>query len=247
MKNSNAGMADKHIFLLIFLVAVAAGAGLWLGGRVMTPSVSLAETQPGAPPNTIAPYAFKSLLVYPQPKIVPAFALTQPSGAAFDAASLTGHWTLLSFGFTTCPDVCPTTLTELNGVVAAIKQAALPAPTVAFISIDPERDSAELLGPYVQHYGSTFVAATADVATLTSFAASLGAVFEKVQQGTGAMDYTMAHTATIFLINPRGEIAALARPTQQSTFDWPQLRSDVPAFLAAVGGAPAAQLKGAAP
>ena len=105
------------------------------------------------------------------------------------------------------------------------------AAQIVFVSIDPERDTPESLESYVKHYNSDFIAATGDIPALTAFATNLGAVFEKEANGLGAQDYTMAHTASIFLINPQGQLAAIARPLEQSLFDWPQLRNDVPAFL----------------
>jgi protein SCO1 len=222
MKKSQAGLADKHIFLIIFLVAIAAGLGLWLGGRVSTSTAPNAAT-------AFDPRAFKSLLVYPNPKILAPFRLQNVDGSEFTDAQLQGHWSLLSFGFTTCPDVCPTLLTEIKPVLSKI---ADPKPRMVFVSIDPERDTAGVLKDYVQHFDPTFLGITGDLSGLTAFAANLGALFEKEATGSGAMDYTMAHTATIFLINPQGQLAAIARPLEQSRFDWAQLAQDIPAFLA---------------
>lgn len=214
MRTHQSGLADKHIFLLIFAVAILIGAAMWWQSRP--------ETTPG----------YATLVVYPRPKIIEPFSLQDPSGGAFTNANLTGRWTALTFGFATCPDICPTTLAELPAVFGpALDKNA----QVYFVSIDPERDTLPILKDYVAHFDPRFHAATADVDTLTRFAANLGAVFEKQANGNGAMDYTMAHSATIFLINPSGQLAAMARPVQQSEFDWAGLRRDVPAFLAAQG------------
>ena len=226
------GLADKHVFLIIFLVAIAAGLGLWLGSQTATTSNPGAITAPAGNAN-FDPRAYKSLLVYPAPKTIAPFSLKNSDGSEFSQAALQGHWTLLSFGFTTCPDICPTTLTELNALFGILKLPSLEASAaqVVFISIDPERDTPTNLDSYVKHYNPTFIGATGDIPVLTDFATNLGAVFEKEVTGPGAQDYTMAHTASIFLINPQGQLAAIARPVEQSLFDWPQLRNDVPAFL----------------
>ena len=225
---SQVGLADKHVFLIIFLVAIAAGLGLWLGSRVQISSATASNADAG-----IDPHAYKGLLVYPAAKTISSFNLKNSGGTDFTLAQLQGHWSLLSFGFTSCPDICPTTLTELNAVLGILKlpsyQAA--AAQVVFVSIDPERDTPENLDGYVKHYNPAFIAATGDIPALTAFATNLGAVFEKEANGTGPQDYTMAHTASIFLINPQGQLAAIARPLAQSMFDWPQLRSDIPAFI----------------
>ena len=216
MRKHQNGLADKHIFLAIFAVAVLIGAAMWW------------QTQ-ARPANT---KTYASLVVYPRPKIIEPFQLQDPAGRRFTNAELQGRWTAISFGFTTCPDICPTTLTELPAVFGSSLDTQV---QVYFVSIDPERDTPSILQDYVQHFDPRFRAATADVETLTKFSANLGAVFEKQSNGTGAMDYTMAHSATIYLINPNGQLAAMARPAQQSEFNWPQLRRDVPAFLAAQG------------
>lgn len=216
MRKHQYGLADKHIFLLIFALAVLIGAALWW------------RTQSG--PAMTKSYA--SLVVYPQPKIIEPFTLQDAVGVPFTNADLSGRWTAISFGFATCPDICPTTLSELPAVFGSTLDQSV---RVYFVSIDPERDTPAILQDYVQHFDPRFHAATSDVETLTRFAANLGAVFEKQSTGDGAMDYTMAHSATIFLINPDGHLAAMARPAQQSEFDWPALRRDVPAYLAAQG------------
>ena len=241
------GLADKHVFLIIFLVAIAAGVGLWLGSHIR-PSNSAPTS--AAIDTGLNPNAYKSLLVYPAPKVIAPFSLKNGAGGDFSLAQLQGHWTLLSFGFTTCPDICPTTLTELSAVFGILKLPSLQAAAaqVVFVSIDPERDTLESLNGYVKHYNPAFIAATADIPALTEFATNLGAVFEKEANGPGAQDYTMAHTASIFLINPQGQLAAIARPVEQSLFDWPQLRNDVPAFLTSKISPPAAPAdQGAAP
>lgn len=211
MRNHQSGLADKQIFLLIFVFAALIGAALWWQAR----------------PNL--PGGYSSLVVYPRAKIIEPFSLITPSGEPFTNAKLQGRWTALSFGFATCPDICPTTLTELPLVFGSLLDNDV---QVYFVSIDPERDTLPILKDYVQHFDPRFQAATADVETLTRFAANLGAVFEKQSTGAGPTDYTMAHSATIFLINPSGQLAAMARPAQQSEFDWPALRRDVPVFLA---------------
>ena len=225
------GLADKHVFLIIFLVAIAAGLGLWLGSQV--PTSTGAQVPAATADASVDPHAYKSLLVYPAAKAILPFSLKKIDGTEFTLAQLQGHWTLLSFGFTSCPDVCPTTLTELSAVYGILKLPSLQAAAaqIVFVSIDPERDTPENLASYVTHYNPAFIAATGDVPSLTAFATNLGAVFEKQANGPGAQDYTMAHTASIFLINPQGQLAAIARPAEQSLFDWPQLRNDVPAFL----------------
>jgi protein SCO1 len=103
---------------------------------------------------------------------------------------------------------------------------------VVFVSIDPERDNDAVLSEYVHFYSPEYVGVSGGIPALTQFAANLGAVFEKQPTGSGPLDYSMAHTASIFLINPNGELAMIARSREKDSFDWPQLRADVPAAIA---------------
>ena len=143
-RSSQVGLADKHVFIIIFLVAIAAGLGLWLGSQVMpwqhaehqqvptSPSVSAASAPADA---GVDPHAYKSLLVYPAPKTLAPFSLKNSDGSDFSLAQLQGHWTLLSFGFTTCPDICPTTLTELNAVFGILKLPSYQASAAQVVSV----------------------------------------------------------------------------------------------------------------
>jgi protein SCO1 len=215
------GASENAIFLWIFLAAVLAGLGLF-GWHYQS------KTQSGS----LNTQAFKSILVYPKPKRVEEFALKNADGTPFTRANLTGKWSVLAFGFTTCPDICPTTMSEIK---IALQSVALP-PQVVLISVDPERDTPKVLSEYVAFFDSKFLGVTGDIPALTAFASNLGALFEKETNGTGPMDYTMAHTATIYLIAPDGNLAALIRPGAQNIFDWAQIRKDLPQFLKTAGG-----------
>lgn len=118
-----------------------------------------------------------------------------------------GHPTLVFFGFTHCPDVCPTTLVKL----AAVKRTgALPDLRVLFVSVDPARDTPAVLASYVHAFDPDFLGATADSATITRLAQKFGVAVARVDLPGG--DYTMDHSATVFLLNRRGEIAAVFTP-----------------------------------
>lgn len=93
---------------------------------------------------------------------------------------LKGHWTLVFLGFTFCPDVCPTTLTDL--AVAQQQWEAIPdglRPRVLFVSVDPQRDPPARLGEYAHAFHKDTLAATADVPALERFATALGFVFQR--------------------------------------------------------------------
>lgn len=142
-------------------------------------------------------------LLWPDPPQLGAFALTGDDGKAVTEADLRGHWTLLFFGFTHCPDVCPGTLAVLKQVKQrlAADSAFAARGQVLFVSVDPARDTPELLGRYVKYFDPAFRGATGDEDALSRFTRQLGVIYAKVP-GKGDDDYSMDHTASIFLIDP---------------------------------------------
>jgi protein SCO1/2 len=123
------------------------------------------------------------------------------------AADLAGHPTLVFFGFTHCPDVCPTTLVKL----AAIKKTgALPGMRVLFVSVDPGRDTPAVLAPYVHAFDPDFIGATGSAAEIERLARNFGVAVARVDLPGG--DYTMDHSAAVFLLDPHAQIVAVFTP-----------------------------------
>jgi len=139
---------------------------------------------------------------------LPQFTLTDQGGAAFDNDSIRGHWSLVFFGFTHCPDVCPTTLAMLAQVEK--KLAALPpavAPRVVLISVDPQRDTPEQLASYVKFFSPTFTGVTGSPAAIDEFTRALGIPAARSSLPNG--DYTVDHSAAILLFDPSGAMHAI--------------------------------------
>ena len=131
----------------------------------------------------------------PEPRSAGDFTLTDESGAPFTQASLAGEPSIVTFGFTHCPDVCPTTLATLAHVSRA---ADVPPVRVIFITVDPERDTPPVLGRYVSAFDPRFIALTGAPATIRALARRLGVAYERVALPGG--DYTIDHTAVAFLL-----------------------------------------------
>jgi protein SCO1/2 len=143
----------------------------------------------------------------PTPRPIGPLSLTAHTGAALGAADLAGHPTLVFFGFTHCPDVCPTTLVKL----AALKRTAvLPDLRVLFVSVDPGRDTPAVLASYVHAFDPDFVGATGTPAEIARLAQKFGVAVARVDLPGG--DYTMDHSAAVFLLDRRGEIVAVFTP-----------------------------------
>ena len=142
-------------------------------------------------------------LLWPDPPKLGTFSLIDARGNAFTEQELRGRWTLVFFGFTNCPDICPTTMATLNDVYRQVQmnEEVLEKIQVLFVSVDPERDKAETLESYVGYFNSDFIGATANKENLEQFTRQLGIAYMKVKI-PGSADYSMDHTASILLIDP---------------------------------------------
>jgi protein SCO1/2 len=146
------------------------------------------------------------------PQVITPFALTQTNGTPFTDQNLVGQWSLVFFGFTYCPDICPTTLALLNQVTQDLAQhnPDQPTPHVVFISIDPERDNLAQLDKYTHYFNPNFVAVTGEISQLKTVARQFGVVFDKVSLDPAQPDqYLMEHSTSIALVNPNGAIEAI--------------------------------------
>jgi protein SCO1 len=177
-------------WLLFVAAACAALAGFWLAHQLDRASPQLA-----------------SGTWLPQAKRVDDLQLTDATGRPFSRAQLAGAPTLVYFGFTHCPDVCPTTLLKLAQVS---KQAPVSKLRVVFVSIDPARDTPPLVGMYAHAFDPQFLGLTGDASTIARVAANFGVAVARVDLPGG--DYTMDHSSVVFLLNDAGNIAAVFTP-----------------------------------
>jgi protein SCO1/2 len=140
---------------------------------------------------------------------LPNFSLIDQRDRAFGPAELAGHWSMLFFGYTNCPDFCPTTLTVLAGLEQALNAQHAPiSPQVVFVSVDAKRDTPAQLSKYVPYFAADFLGVTApDQATIEAFASKLNVavVLEPKPDGGYAVD----HWGGIFVLDPHGRIAAI--------------------------------------
>ena len=143
----------------------------------------------------------------PRPKPLSDFRLTDTGGRAFTRRDLGGGPTLVFFGFTHCPDVCPTTLMKLAQVR---KRAGLEGLRVLFVSVDPQRDTPPVLGMYVHAFDPAFLGLSGDPQSIGRVAANFGVAVNRVELPGG--DYTMDHSAVLFLLDARARIAAIFTP-----------------------------------
>jgi len=153
--------------------------------------------------------SFKStndaLVLYPSPIALPEFTFHKAGKVAFTNQSLQGKWSLLFIGYTYCPDICPTTLADLDRVYPQLKNDQDTTTQVVFISVDPNRDKAEQLADYVHYFNPNFIGVTSHHEELWPFVNQLGLIYSLVEEGETDAFYLVDHSASIVLINPAGE------------------------------------------
>lgn len=181
-----------RIILPLAAIVVGALAGIWLG-----------RDRAAAPPP------LEHATVYPAARSLPDFALTDQRGEPFGPRRLVGQWTLLFFGFTHCPDICPATLATLATARRELADLPLPRqPQVVLVSVDPQRDTVEKLAGYTAFFDPSFLGVTGAPEQVARLTDGIGvAVVAGTPDAHG--NYTVDHTAAVFLVNPAGAVAAI--------------------------------------
>lgn len=133
-----------------------------------------------------------------------AFVLTDQNGALYSDKNLRGHWSLLYFGYTHCPDVCPITLTLIADTMDRLGAKASRVQPV-FITVDPARDTPKVMKQYVASFGKTFIGLTGSNAQIAQVLKEYR-VYAKKRPLPGG-DYGMDHSGVIYLMDPEGKFA----------------------------------------
>jgi len=182
-------MSPKNLIFAIVLGSALA-AGIFVATRMNEP----AELQ--------------AAFVIPLPDSLPDFSLLDQTSQHVNAKTFQGQWDLVFFGFTNCPDVCPMTLQILANVRRELMDAGTKTlPRIVLVSVDPERDTPDILGQYVDYFGDGHLGVTGGIEDIRILTAALGIYFEKAPTSDG--DYGVDHSAAVLVINPKGEFSAL--------------------------------------
>jgi protein SCO1/2 len=174
--------------LLILIVLIVAG---------FVHRISLPRVMP------VSEMKINGLYLLETPRDIGDFALVDHHGQPFNPARLEGRWSLIFFGFTYCPDICPTTLTFLNDFVANLEGTEAEDTQVVMVTVDPARDTPAQLASYVPYFNPDFTGVTGEFMDIYRFATALNTPFRKVM-GEGD-NYQVDHSANVVLINPRGD------------------------------------------
>lgn len=141
-----------------------------------------------------------------EPRALSDIKLTASNGESLSLTDFDGKYVVLYFGYTYCPDFCPTTLTDFR---LTKRELGTDAENIQFVmvSVDPERDTPQILADYMQRFDPTFIGLTGDIETLRQVSDEFGAFFQ-IAEDVGTDRYRVDHTATKFLIDPEGRWVA---------------------------------------
>jgi protein SCO1/2 len=136
--------------------------------------------------------------------VAPEIELTRADGSSFRLSEARGEVVMLFFGYTSCPDVCPTTMAELNQALENLGDRAERV-NVLFVTVDPQRDTPERVQKYVDHFNPSFIGLSGSEAELARVWGEYG-VFREIVEGDSAAGYMVNHTARVTLIDQQGNM-----------------------------------------
>jgi protein SCO1/2 len=154
------------------------------------------------------------LFLFENPKEISDFSFYSSNGKEFNKSDLSNKWTLMYFGFTRCPDECPTTMYQISKLIKVLREKEYPLEDKQWVlvSIDPERDSPEDINKYAKGFDEAFIGVSNIRPMLISLATQLSV--NNVMPGGDSMDHSHLdnHVNNIILLNPKGEFAGVFRP-----------------------------------
>jgi protein SCO1/2 len=188
---------------LAFLLAISVAVTLFFGWRLDS------DTIVQAPPE-IEDYLFW------EARELKPFTLVASGNKSFNLESLKGKWSFIFFGYTHCPDVCPATLSVMGAAFSMLERNPVVAPEIqgVLISVDPKRDTPELLKEYVSFFDDGFLGVTGSTAQIDGLTRQVGALYTLNSENAEDDNYSVTHNSTIFLVDPRGRLFGRFPPPQ---------------------------------
>ena len=203
---------NKTVLVLVALVALVLGLTVH---KVLT-------AQRQADPTVLLD---AGIVILPQTRKVPALEFTNQDGQAVSTASLKGRWHLLFFGYTFCPDICPTTLAQLRQVKSELPKEAVDRLQVILVSVGPNRDTPTQLQQYLGYFDKDFRGLTGSLDNLQKLANAVSIPF--IPADTSKPNYTVDHSGNLAVIGPDGKQRGFIR----APFNNQKLVAQLPGLL----------------
>ena len=229
-KTTNQAKTQRNIKITVTIIlTVMAVLVLAVFQRILEPRVLSKEE-----------LLLNNAVIFSKPRLVKEFKLVNEQGEVVEKKDLQDQWTLLFFGFTHCPDICPMTLFQLNQVVEKLDPDIREQVEVGMVSLDPARDTQEKLQQYVKSFNPDFFALSGEFLDILKFSRNVNVAFskvplkapsdnranavgeaardkEEVESAAGANpaaddNYTIDHTGNIVLLNPYGDYHGFFKP-----------------------------------
>jgi len=192
---------NKFTVAKISMVVVLSVVSMWAGFKLS----SILDSGDKQPP------IIEGTILKPARALTP-FKLIDQRRHDFNLEQFKNKWSMVFFGYTNCPDVCPNTLAVLKQAYIDMKVLKMELPQIVFVSVDPKRDEPEILGDYVYYFDPAFVGVTGKKEQIDNLSKQLSAVYLKAAGSSGDInkdDYLYDHSAAILLVNPKAQLQAV--------------------------------------
>ena len=186
----------KTVMVAVAVVALVIGATV---NKVLRPA-----------PLDQAQLAEAGIFLFDAPRPLPDIQLTSAADKSWGRKDLEGQWNLLFFGYTFCPDICPTTMAELRQLTLELPAEEREQLQITMISVDPQRDTPEQMSSYLSFFDAGFHGATGDSAELARLAQALSVAY--IEPDTGEENYLVDHSGQVVMIDSQGRYVGFIRP-----------------------------------
>jgi protein SCO1/2 len=185
------------VIVLVLIIATVFGLQFWRASQ----------------PEVLDREAFKeyNALLFKTPRQITPFEAIDHQGRPFGPEQFVGQWSLVNFGYTHCPDICPTNMLNLSYLVKALEEAGSPVPQIYMAAVDPERDTPEVLTEYLPFFNKDFIGITGTEETMAGLARQLNNLFSKAPSDDEGM-YFVDHSDNLAILNEQGHFVGIFRP-----------------------------------
>ncbi|MDU8498821.1 SCO family protein [Pseudomonas syringae] len=180
---------QKTVFIAAAIIALVLG-------------LIFSQLLPGSGSEDQAALNDAGIVLLPKSRPLPALSMTDQNGTAVPLDGLKGKWTLMFFGYTFCPDICPTTLAQIKQIRTELPEKVVKRMRVVLVSVDPDRDTPQQLKQYLGYFDKQYIGLTAPVADIQKLANAVSIPF--IPADTSKPNYFVDHSGNLALIGPDG-------------------------------------------